>query len=98
EARLSAWPAGRPRKSPDRSDLTHIRHAVSVPQLATRKPELLFVLEGHLDPGAKQGDLVVLDRHVELLDFGDAEVAQGRARALDGGARRRLPGLCAGTH
>src|SRR4051794_12972523 len=55
----------------------------------------LLVFERHLQLGAEQLDLAVLELHVLRRDLSDAEVAEGLRRALDRGPRRLLPRLAA---
>ena len=57
---------------------------------ASRRGSAL-VLERQRNPRAISDDLAVLDLHVELADFGDAQVAQRRRSGLDGVLRGVLP-------
>jgi hypothetical protein len=62
---------------------------------APRRSRLVF--EGERDAGAEGGHFAVLDFHVHLGDFGDAEIAQGIGGRFDGAAAGILPGLFADT-
>src|SRR3954471_12752547 len=55
------------------------------------------VLEREREPCTELRDFSVLDLHVELLDLGDAQVAQRAGRGLHGAARRVFPRLRAGA-
>src|SRR5207247_155276 len=48
------------------------------------------------DPGSIAGHSAILDRHVELFDLADAQVAERLRRRLDRVLRRRLPRIGAG--
>src|SRR4051812_25152014 len=55
------------------------------------------VLEREREPRAELDHFAVLDLDVELLDLGDAQVAQRAGRSLHGAARRVFPRLRAGA-
>src|SRR3954466_675517 len=55
------------------------------------------VLEREREPCTELRDFSVLDLYVELLDLGDAQVAQRAGRGLHGAARRVFPRLRAGA-
>src|SRR5207245_1985286 len=52
-----------------------------------------LVLEGDVEAGAVERDLAVFDRHVQLDDLGDAQVADRAPGREYGRPRGRLPGL-----
>src|SRR5947199_124002 len=56
-----------------------------------------LVLERHLHLGAIGAHLALLELHVELGDFGDAEIAQRLRGALDSGLGCLFPGVGAGA-
>src|SRR5215207_483016 len=65
------------------------------PRLGLRSVAALLVFERHLQLGAEQLDLTVLELHVLRRDLGDTQVAERLRRTLDGGPRRLLPRLAA---
>src|SRR5262245_47596873 len=75
---------------------TVLRNWVVVREMPTGG-SLLLVLERDLDLRAVGDGLAFLDLHVELLDLGDAQIAERAPGALDGGGRRLLPRLRAGS-
>src|SRR5687767_4290397 len=58
---------------------------------------LAVVLEGQRQTRPELHDLAVLDPHVQLLDLGDAQVAQGTCGGVDRIARRVFPRVGAGA-
>src|SRR5687767_7915478 len=58
---------------------------------------LAVVLEGQRQTRPELHDLAVLDADVQLLDLGDAQVAQGARRRVDRIARRVFPRVGAGA-
>jgi len=58
---------------------------------------LILELEGDLDAGAVGGDFPVVDRHVQLEHFGNSEIAERSARALDCIFRGLLPAFVGGS-
>src|SRR5512136_1206366 len=57
----------------------------------------LLILERDLDLDPVGAHFAVFDLHIELGDLGDAEVAQGFRRSLDGGCGGLFPRLGAGS-
>src|SRR5215207_11670283 len=73
----------------------HDGAAPRFPRLWLRSVAAFLVFERHLQLGAEQLDLAVLELHVLRRDLGDAQVAERLRRALDRGPRRLLPRLTA---
>src|ERR1041385_8915313 len=76
------------RNSPPALSISRTRSAVRV---LSRIGSRAFVLERHPHFGPVALDLAVLELHVELADFGDAEVAQGLGCPLYRGGGRLFP-------